>query len=75
LKLNNAANPEGEILAEPCPDIELLAAYIDENITPQEHEFIERHLDGCARCLDIVAFVIASKVSIPDPIPPSATSA
>ena len=61
-------------MADLCPDIELLAAYIDENVTPEEHELIETHLDGCARCLDIVTFVIASKVAIPDPVPPGEKS-
>jgi hypothetical protein len=53
----------------------LLAAYVDENVTEKERRLIDAHLVDCERCLDVVAFVIASKVAIPDPMPPSTGSA
>jgi anti-sigma factor RsiW len=62
-------------LVDSCPDTELLAAYVDENVTEKERRLIDAHLVDCERCLDVVAFVIASKVAIPDPMPPSTGSA
>ena len=61
------AETEGGILANQCPDIELLAAYIDENVSVEERRLVDAHLVDCERCLEVVAFVIASKVAIPDP--------
>lgn len=58
-------------MAEPCPDIEVLAAYVDENVTREEQRLVDAHLVDCERCLDVVTFVIASKVAIPDPVPPN----
>ena len=62
-------------MLDPCPDTELLAAYVDENVTEKERRHIDAHLVDCERCLDVVAFVIASKVAIPDSVPPSTGSA
>ena len=61
-------------LAEPCPNLELLSAYIDEAVTPVEHALIEAHLDGCFRCLDLVSVVITTKITIPSPVSSGAKS-
>lgn len=53
-------------MADSCPHTELLAAYVDENVTQEERTLIDAHLVDCERCLDLVAFVIASKVATPD---------
>ena len=61
-------------MAEPCPDIELLAVYADECATQKEQRLIESHLVDCERCMDVVAFVIATKLAIPNPVPPNTKS-
>lgn len=63
------------MLANSCPQTELLAAYVDENVTQEERMLIDAHLVDCERCLDVVAFAIASKVAIPDPVPTNGESA
>jgi anti-sigma factor ChrR (cupin superfamily) len=57
-------------LAEACPDAELLAAYADENVTPEERQMIDAHLVCCDQCAEVVAFAIACKSLIPDSTPP-----
>ena len=52
-----------------CPDIGLLAAYVDENVTADEQRLVDAHLSDCERCLDLVACVIASKIVVPDSDP------
>ena len=54
-----------------CPNPELLAAYIDRNVMPDEQKLVESHLEGCDRCLELVSSVIASKMAVPDPLPPN----
>lgn len=62
------------LLAEPCPNLELLSAYIDEAVTPVERALIEAHLDGCFRCLDLVSVVIATKITVLSPLSSGAKS-
>jgi len=58
-------------VASLCPDLELLAAYADDNVTSEERTQFEAHLNDCSRCLDVLSFVIASRVAIPDPPSPA----
>jgi putative zinc finger protein len=57
-------------MADECPSPELLCAFIDSNVTPEEQLFIENHLVRCDACLNIASSVIKSIRGVPDPIPP-----
>jgi predicted anti-sigma-YlaC factor YlaD len=54
-------------MAERCPDTELLAAYIDNNVTIEEQVSVDAHLAQCGDCFLLVASVLASKIAVPDP--------
>ena len=56
-------------MADDCPDPESLAAYIEGVATVEETKLIAPHLSGCDRCTELVTWVIASKIAIPDPAP------
>jgi len=37
-----------------CPSIEILAAYLDHGLTPEEQEVVEAHLVTCGRCREVI---------------------
>lgn len=47
-----------------CPNTEVLAAYLDRNLTSQERSLVEKHLIACAKCRHIVAQVVKSEDSM-----------
>ncbi|MEW6207613.1 MAG: zf-HC2 domain-containing protein [Acidobacteriota bacterium] len=55
-------------LASACPDTELLAAYLENNLTVETREQVEAHLVECRICRRIVAEVIKSESVVPDPV-------
>jgi hypothetical protein len=58
-------------MADECPSLELLCAFIDCNVTEEELAQLEHHLVKCNSCLGLVADVIKSMRDVPDPeIPP-----
>lgn len=50
-----------------CPELELLAAFVEGNVSSDERSAIESHLKQCPRCFDIVASVVESMIIVPDP--------
>ena len=46
--------------AEPCPDAELIAAYHERALAPQEATQCETHFAACSRCRKILAVLAAS---------------
>jgi anti-sigma factor RsiW len=50
-----------------CPDENLLAAYADHCLTPEEQRQVERHLSECRACRQVIALVVKSKGAVPDP--------
>jgi predicted anti-sigma-YlaC factor YlaD len=54
-------------MAERCPDTELLAACIENNVTTEEQVRVDAHLAQCGDCFQVVASVLASKIALPDP--------
>jgi hypothetical protein len=57
-------------MADGCPSLELLCAFIDCNVTPEELAFLEHHLVRCDSCREIVVDVIKSQRDVPDPVLP-----
>ena len=57
-------------MASPCPDTELLAAYLENNLAVETREQVEEHLVECRICRRIVALVIKSESVVPDPVLP-----
>ena len=57
-------------MADECPSLELLCAFIDCNVTTEEQSFVEHHLVECDSCLETVSQVIKSMRDVPDPILP-----
>lgn len=55
--------------ADACPEPELLAAYIDGQLSPGERTQLERHLAGCAECRDIVSDGVAAVAELPVAVP------
>src|SRR3954465_7960075 len=43
---------------DPCPDADLLAAYLDATGSPAERVSIETHAADCARCALVIATVV-----------------
>ena len=59
-------------MSEECPDIEVLAAYAEHKLTPQETPMVEAHLAECAVCRQTVILTVRNKALIegftfPDP--------
>ena len=55
-------------MAEGCPPLELLSAYIDRSLASDQKESIETHLVKCLLCRKTVALAIKSQRIVPDPI-------
>jgi len=60
-------------LAEDCISIELLSAYIDQNLAPDQRTSIEAHLVKCKHCRKTLTLAIKSQHAVPDPIPSDLT--
>jgi hypothetical protein len=56
-RLVSARLRAGGIAAEPCPDAELLAAYVDGGLAAAEVEAVDRHLAGCGACRQLVGLL------------------
>lgn len=53
-------------LKEDCPRIELLAAYAEHKLTPEETLVVESHLVNCRACRRIVILTVRNKGLIDD---------
>src|SRR5438045_9416909 len=54
-------------VAEECPELEMLAAYVDHNLMAREQRLIEAHLLVCKRCRQTVVQTFRMKAAIADP--------
>lgn len=61
-------------LGSPCPDIELLAAYLENNLSQEAREQMEAHFVECRICRRVIAQAIKSEAAVPDPALPWKTS-
>src|SRR5580692_11565576 len=55
--LDEQSSPHGP---EPCPDAELIAAYHERELGPEETTACEMHFAACSRCRKILAVLSAS---------------
>ena len=53
-------------LKENCPEIELLAAYAEHELTPKETLTLESHLADCRKCRRIVILTFRNRSLIDD---------
>ena len=58
--------------AGPCPDEELISAYVEHGLDAQAREAIEQHLDDCESCALVVADMV--RIYSDDPSGPSVIS-
>jgi len=58
--------------AEACPDDELLSRVVHANASADERAKVERHVDGCASCAELVATIARSYFDADDMPRPSA---
>lgn len=42
------------LVTSECPSSEILAAFLDHALTPEERELVERHLVECRQCREIL---------------------
>jgi hypothetical protein len=61
---------EESAVAEGCPSVESLAAYIDHALSPLKRAAVEAHLSFCALCRTTVALTVKSQTAVPDPASP-----
>jgi Putative zinc-finger len=54
-------------VSEECPEIEMLAAYVDRNLTEAEQRLLEAHMVVCKVCRQTVILTFRTKAAIPDP--------
>ncbi len=57
-----------------CPNIELLAAYLENNVSQKTREQMEAHLVECRICRRVIAQAIKSESAVPAPVLPRKTS-
>ncbi len=57
----------GKVLASECPDIEILAAYADRNLEPDEQKVLEAHLVKCHVCRKTIISIFEIKRAISGP--------
>jgi hypothetical protein len=55
-----------------CPELEMLAAYLEHNLTANQIREIEGHLVACRRCRKTVINIFNSEKFVVDPILPKA---
>lgn len=55
-------------MADDCPPIELLSAYLDQNLPSDQKASTEAHLVECPLCRKTLALAIKSERTVPDPI-------
>lgn len=55
-----------KIMADECPDDDVLAAFVSRNLRPTERAEVEAHLGRCRECREVVAFVIRCEEPLPD---------
>jgi hypothetical protein len=55
---------------EECPEIELLAAYADQNLTPAEQGWMEDHFAACDVCRETLLTTLKSKAASDAPSSP-----
>ncbi len=55
-------------MAQACPEDEMLGAYIEHNLQPEERQHIESHLVECRLCREVIAMVLKTMATIPDPV-------
>jgi anti-sigma factor RsiW len=53
----------GRDVFEECPEIELLAAYADQNLTPAEQGWMEGHFAECDICRETLLTTLKSKAA------------
>jgi predicted anti-sigma-YlaC factor YlaD len=56
-----------KLLPYECPDPDLLAVYLDGELTSAERSLVETHLSTCAHCRCIIATAIRSEETILSP--------
>jgi hypothetical protein len=61
---------EGDLMADECPPLELLCAFIDCNVTEEDRAGVVHHLVRCQACYELVVSVIKSMREVPDPVIP-----
>ena len=44
----------------PCPDLSLIAAYVDGRLSDSERDALQRHLASCDLCIELVTEVVAA---------------
>ena len=54
-------------MAKACPKDEMLGAYIEHNLLPEQRRRIEAHLVECTFCRELIAGVIRTMATVPDP--------
>ena len=52
-------------MRDACPDLEILAAYLDGKLTRDEQRVIETHLSRCSVCRRIVSLAIKTEMDVP----------
>jgi anti-sigma factor RsiW len=55
-----------------CPDLSLIAAYVDGRLTDSERESLHRHLALCDLCTELVTEVVAANAMAMDVAPVAA---
>jgi len=56
-------------LLQDCPEPERLAVYLEHVCSDRERREIEAHLADCQDCRWVVALIVRSEATVPDPIP------
>ena len=55
-----------------CPDLRLIAAYVDARLSESERATLHRHLAACDSCTELVAEIVAANdaafVTVPAPL-------
>ncbi|HEY6330111.1 MAG TPA: zf-HC2 domain-containing protein [Blastocatellia bacterium] len=54
-------------MADNCPELEVLRAYVEGNISPRQRVYMESHLRWCKSCQGMVGVMMRSKTFVPDP--------
>ena len=55
---------------EPCPDEEILVAYLSRTLTESQEAMVRRHFEACPDCLFLVS-ELAKEANRTDPLPPT----
>jgi hypothetical protein len=67
LRMSDRGRRRGDEMSQ-CPGDEMLAAFVEHCLRPQERQAVEEHIADCRLCRKIVVLIFKIKKAVPAPV-------